>query len=124
MSKVLEVDANDWQKEVLESEVLTVVDFWHEHCSWCIKLNPVIEEVAKELEEVRFVKMNVLKTMDNRKIAIENGIMSTPTLIFFCKGRSVSHHLGFLPKDDLKKKIEEIIEEYKACIRQSTPLET
>ena len=67
------------------------------------------------------MKLNVLKTPDNRKIAIENGIMSTPTLMFFCEGRSVSHHLGFLPKDDLKEKIKEVIEEHKKCIRQSTP---
>lgn len=125
MSSVLEVHADDWKQEVLESKVLTVVDFWHESCPWCIRLNPVFDDVAKDYEgKVKFAKLNVLETADNRKIALEHGIMSTPTLMFFCEGRSVRQHLGFMSKDDLKKKIEETIKEHKDCIEQSTPLKT
>ncbi|MFW6117049.1 MAG: thioredoxin family protein [Thermoproteota archaeon] len=125
MAKVLEVDVDDWEQEVLQCDVLTVVDFWHDFCSWCKKLNPILEEVAEEYkEEIRFVKMNILEPPDNREIAREHGIMSVPTLMFFCEGRSVRQYLGFMPKDDLKEKIEETLEEYEDCIKRSTPLET
>ncbi len=125
MNNVSEVNADDWKEEVLESEILTIVDFWHERCPWCIRLNPVFSEVADEYDgKVKFVKLNILETPENRKIALEHGVMSTPTLVFFCDGRSISQHLGFVPRDDLKKKIEDMIEEHEDCIKKSTPLTT
>jgi len=62
MGSVLEVNADSWEREVIESGVLTVVDFWHNHCPWCIRLDPVFREVAEEYEgRIKFVKLNVLE---------------------------------------------------------------
>ncbi|MEM1581054.1 MAG: thioredoxin domain-containing protein [Candidatus Bathyarchaeia archaeon] len=124
MLSVLEVNAEDWEKEVLQSDVLTVVDFWHERCPWCIRLNPVFEEVAEEFKDkVRFVRFNVLKNPRNREIAIRNGVMGTPTVAFYCSGRYLGSIVGFIPKDHLKHAIEDIMERYKECVKQSTKLE-
>ncbi|MBS7622036.1 thioredoxin, partial [Candidatus Bathyarchaeota archaeon] len=76
MSAVLDVDAEDWEMEVLRSDILTVVDFWHERCPWCIQLNPIFEEVADEYKDkAKFVRFNVLKSPRNRDIAIRYGVM-------------------------------------------------
>jgi len=111
MGTVLDVDAGGWRQEVLNSSILTVVDFWHHRCLWCIKLNPIFNEVAEEYKDkIKFVKLNVLETPANRELAIRHGIMSTPTLMFFCEGRTVGQALGFMPKEHLKKLIDDMLE--------------
>lgn len=124
MSNVLDVDAEDWEREVLQSDVLTIVDFWHERCPWCIMLNPIFEEVAEEYRDrVKFVRFNVLKSSRNRDIAIRNGIMGTPTIAFYCNGRYLGSIVGFTPKTRLERIIKDFMEHYKECVKQSTKLE-
>jgi len=124
MSNVLDVDAEDWDKEVLRSNILTVVDFWHDRCPWCILLNPIFEEVAEEYTgRVKFVRFNVLKSSWNRDIAIRNGVMGTPTIAFYCNGRYLGSIVGFIPKEHLKHIIEDFMFRYKECVKQSTKLE-
>jgi len=123
MGTVLDMKADDWEQEILESDILTIVDFWHDRCPWCLQLNPIINEVSEEYKEkVKFVKLNVLENPANREIAIHHGIMSTPTLMFFCEGRPVSQTLGFMPKENLRKLIEDMLQKHKECIKQSTKL--
>lgn len=51
-------------------------------------LNPIFEEVARGYKDrVKFVRFNVLKNPRNKNIAIENGVMGTPTIAFYCSGR-------------------------------------
>ncbi|MCX8170889.1 MAG: thioredoxin family protein [Candidatus Bathyarchaeota archaeon] len=124
MANVFDVDAESWEREVLQSDILTVVDFWHERCPWCIMLNPIFEEVAKEYRDrVKFVRFNVLKSPKNRNIAIRNGVMGTPTIAFYCSGRNLGSVVGFIPKDHLKHVIEDMMKRYRECVKQSTKLE-
>ena len=125
MGTVLDVNAGDWEQEVLESDILTVVDFWHDRCPWCLRLNPIFNEVAEEYEDkIKFVKVNVFETPANRELAVRHGIMSTPTLMFFCEGRSVGQALGFMPKEHLKKLIDDVLEKHRECMKKSTELKT
>jgi len=125
MGTVLDVNASSWEQEVLKSDILTVVDFWHDRCPWCLQLNPIFNEVSEEYKEkVKFVKLNVLETPANRKIAIHHGIMSTPTLMFFCEGRPVGQALGSMPKEHLKKLIDDMLKKHRECLKRSTKLET
>jgi len=48
MNSVLEVTSKNWEKEILQSENLVVVDFWHNQCSWCERLAPLYDEIANE----------------------------------------------------------------------------
>jgi thioredoxin 1 len=124
MPNVLDVNAENWEEEVLQSDILTIVDFWHERCPWCIMLNPVFEEVAEEYEgRVKFVRFNVLRSPRNRDIALKNGIMGTPTIAFYCSGRHLGSIVGFVPKEHLIHVIEDMIKRYRECVRQSTKLE-
>ncbi|MFQ6127210.1 MAG: thioredoxin family protein [Candidatus Heimdallarchaeota archaeon] len=123
MRSVLEVNASNWEQEVLQSDMLTIVEFWHNRCPWCTELAPIFNEVAEEYKDkIKFVKLNVLENPGNRKIAIHHGIMSTPTLMFFCEGRSVGKDVGFMPKERLKKILDDMLEKHKECIKQSTEL--
>jgi len=125
MGSVLEVNAVNWEREVLRSDILMVVDFWHEHCPWCIRLNPIFDEIAKEYKgKINFAKLNVLENPENREIAIHYGVMGTPTLIFFCKGRPVEGVAGFMPKERLKNILDNMLERHTECIGQSTELKT
>lgn len=123
MENVLEVTFENWEQEVLQSDILTVVDFWHHHCPWCAKFNPLLDEVAGEYKDkIKFVKFNVLANPDNRKVAVRYGIMGTPTLMFFCNKRSVGQTVGFMTKEDLRKTLADRLEKHINCIKQSTEL--
>ena len=114
---ILEIDAENWEKQILESDMLTVVDFWHEKCPWCLKLNPILDEVAREYRgKIKFVKVNVLKNQENRRLALEYGVMSTPTLMLFHKGKPIGQVIGFISKEKLRKVLNDMlkrIETYK-----------
>jgi len=125
MSSVLDVNAESWESDVLKSESLVVVDFWHEHCSWCIKLNPIYDQVAEEYKDkAKFAKLNVLKTPDNQQLAAKYGVMGTPTIKFFCQGRPVQEAVGFMPGENIKKIVDEVLVKHQECVRHSTELKT
>ena len=123
--RVLDVNADDWEKEVLQSDTLVLVDFWHERCPWCKRLEPIYNEVAEEYRDrVKFAKINVLSSHENQHVAVEYGVMGTPTLIFFCDGRPVGTAVGFQPKERLKQLVDDMISKYRECIDKSTELKT
>ena len=123
MGSVAEVNKSNWEQEVLESKMLTVVDFWHDRCPWCLRFNPVIDEVAEEYKgKIRVLKLNVLASPENRTLAVSHGIMGTPTLIFFCDGRPIESVAGYMPKERLEKTLNDVIEKHRDCVKQSTAL--
>ena len=125
MRSVLEANADNWEREVLKSDLLMVVDFWHDRCPWCIRLNPILDEVANEYDgQIKFAKFNILESSDNKEIAIHYGIMSTPTLKFFCEGRPIEEIVGFMPKERLMRMLGDILERHRECIKQSTEIKT
>ena len=123
MSDVIELSSDMWDKEVLSSEGPVVIDFWHNMCGWCLKLNPIFEQMPEHFENVKFAKMNVLDSAENRKTAMGIGVMGTPTIKVFCSGRDIGELVGFRTMEDLKKDLKEIIDKHETCLEQSTPLE-
>lgn len=103
MSLVNLTDAS-FKKEVLESDIPVVVDFWAPWCGPCKMVAPVMEELAKEYDKK--VKLCKLDVDSNSKIPSQYGIMSIPTLIFFKNGTILEQVVGAVNKAELKKKIE------------------
>ena len=123
MQTVLEVNGDDWNKEILESPYLTVVDFWHEGCLWCKKLEPIFKEVAEEYKsKAKFASFNVLASSENQSIAIEYGLMGVPTIGFFCAKRPVEIVVGFQQKERLKQLVDKVVANHKECLEKSTQI--
>ena len=72
------VTAVNFEKEVLESDVPVLVDFWAAWCTPCKMLSPIVDEAAKEREDVKFCKVNIDQESE---LAMRYGVMSIPTLI-------------------------------------------
>ena len=104
MSTLHFTDAN-FKKEVLESNLPIMVDFWASWCGPCKMIAPHIDELAKEY--VGKMKIGKVDVDTNSKVATEYGVMSIPTIIFFKNGKIMSQHVGAVSKFDLKRKIEE-----------------
>lgn len=121
--KAIEISAGDWEREVLRSEKPVVVDFWHPMCGWCLKLNPIYDQLPERFGgRVKFVKINVLQSLENQRLALSLGILGTPTLKLFCNGRVVGEIVGYRPLDRLTEEIERLLERREECLDQSTPL--
>ena len=83
---------------------VVVVDFYANWCGPCKMLAPIIEDLAKELDDVSFVKINV---DENDELAREYSIMSIPTLIFSKDGKLINKHIGLINADRIKSIIDE-----------------
>lgn len=102
----MEVNLNkeNFEQEVLKSDKTVLVDFWATWCGPCQMIAPVIEDIANE-GKVKVGKVNV---DDEQELAINYGVMSIPTLIFFKNGNPVKEVVGFHSKSELEEIINEI----------------
>lgn len=96
-------DAN-FKSAVLESDKLSVVDFWAEWCGPCRAIGPVIDELSKDYEG----KVNIGKIdLDNNPVvSTDYGVTSIPTILFIKNGQVVDKQVGAVPKSVLDKKIQ------------------
>ena len=83
-------------------EGLVLIDFWATWCGPCKMIAPVLEEVSNEVNNARFVKIDVDA---NPNIANKYQIASIPTLMIFKNGAPVEALVGFMPKDSLKEAV-------------------
>ncbi|WP_126974257.1 thioredoxin [Gynurincola endophyticus] len=101
----LEITDTNFQEVVLNSDKLSVVDFWAEWCGPCRAIGPVIEELHKEYDgKVNVGKMNV---DNNSQVPVEYGITNIPAILFFKNGQLVDKLVGAHPKANFVKKIEQ-----------------
>ncbi len=104
--EVIFTDAN-FEKEVLESDIPVLVDFWASWCAPCLMVSPIVEEVGKEYEGK--AKVGRLNVEENPKITGEYGIISIPTLIIFKDGKPADQIIGAVPKDMIAKKLDAVL---------------
>jgi thioredoxin 1 len=98
------VTDEDFESQVLNSDIPVVVDFWAEWCGPCRMLGPILEETSKDLAgRVKILKMNV---DENPKIPSSHGIRGIPTMIMFKGGAVVDTKVGVLQKPQLISWIE------------------
>jgi thioredoxin 1 len=108
--KPISLTDEDFESEVLRAEVPVLVDFWAPWCGPCRMAGPVLDKIAEEYEgKVKVCKVNV---EDQRQVAIDNGIMSIPTLNFYKNGELVDQMTGVTPnyEPDIKKKLDSQLE--------------
>ncbi len=98
---IMEIEnAEQFQQEVINSEGTVFIDFYAEWCMPCKMMGPVIEELAKEHNEVKFVKINV---DENEDLAMKYNVISIPTMIVMKNGEVSKTFVGVTSKNDIVK---------------------
>mgnify|MGYP006386480177 FL=1 len=95
----LEVNAKDFEQEVLEAKETVLVDFWAPWCGPCRMQAPILEKFAEENPAIKVVKVNV---DDNQELAMEHNISSIPSLLVFKNGEAVDFAVGLQSKSALE----------------------
>lgn len=107
MANVANITDAQFEEKVLQSDGPVVVDFWAPWCGPCLRLAPILEEVAQEMSDrLTVYKLN---TDENQQAPTNYRVMSIPTLIVFKDGQEVDRIVGALPKDVLQQKLEAAI---------------
>jgi thioredoxin 1 len=102
--KTVETTDANFHTEVIKSETPVVVDFWAVWCGPCRLIAPIVEELATEYDgKVKFAKLDV---DHNSATAMQYNVMSIPTLGVFKGGEMVDRIIGYMPKPELKRRIE------------------
>ena len=97
-----DVNDNNFQAEVIESETAVLVDFWAPWCGPCRIVAPILEEIAAEHADLRIVKLNI---DDNQQTAAAFDVLSIPTMILFRGGEPVKKVIGAYPKKKLEAQL-------------------
>ncbi len=107
MSAAIHATDSSFKKDVLESTVPVLVDFWAEWCGPCRMVAPVLDELAKEYDgKIKIAKLNV---DENQQVSSDFHIRSIPTLLFFKNGQMVKQLVGAHPKNRLDVEIQEVL---------------
>ncbi len=102
-----EITDSNFTETVLNSDQLTLIDFWAQWCGPCRAIAPIIEELAKEYEGKAVIgKVDVDQ---NQEIAMTYNIRSIPTLLFIKNGEVVDKHVGSTTKAVLKGKLDKYL---------------
>ena len=107
VANMVTLTVENFSEEVLKSTTPVVVDFWAEWCGPCKMIAPVLDELATEYDgKVKIGKVNI---DEHQQLAINYGINSIPTLLFFKNGQVADQVVGMRSKRDLKTSFDRVL---------------
>ena len=107
MADLFEVTDENFETEIMKSDIPAMVDFWAEWCGPCKMVGPVVEQLSKEYKgKIKIGKMNV---DNNRETPGKFGIRSIPTLILFKGGEVAQTIVGAQPKSYIEEEIKKVL---------------
>lgn len=106
---VVNLSSENFQEEVMNSDLPVLVDFYAEWCGPCKMISPIVDELAEKYDgKIKVGKLDIDQAQD---IAGSHGVMSIPTLIFFKNGEKAEESTGALSKEQLEELIQKVIGE-------------
>ncbi len=96
--KVIEVNKNNFEKEVINSDKKVLVDFNADWCGPCKMLKPIVEEFADNNDEIKVVSINI---DEEEELSEKYNVLSIPCLVVFDKGKEVKRSVGLISSDDI-----------------------
>lgn len=107
MSSEIKLTSANFQKEVLESPVPVLVDFWAEWCMPCKMIGPAVAQIAEAFNgRIKVGKVNV---DEESELASKFGIISIPTLMVFKEGQVVRQKVGAMPRHEIEKMFSDLL---------------
>jgi len=104
---IININKENFEDEVLNSPLPVIIDVHASWCGPCMQMAPIFEELEKELRDIyKFVKLNV---DEGRDLSIQYGVTSVPTFVFIKDKEVKGKEIGYMSKEDLKVKIEELL---------------
>ena len=92
----ININKNNFQREVMDSEQPVLLDFWAPWCGPCRMVAPIVEEIARERKDIKVGKVNV---DEQPELASRFGVMSIPTLVVMKDGKIVNQAMGARSKN-------------------------
>jgi len=99
MDDIMSVTSENFEAEVLKSDKKVLIDFYADWCGPCKMLSPIVEEVAKENESIKVVKVNIDY---NQALAVKYGVSSIPTLVVIENGETKNVSVGLISKEEVE----------------------
>lgn len=100
----VKITTENFETEVLQSEIPVLVDFYADWCGPCKMMGPVLEEIAKEFEGK--LKVGKCNTDDNMLLAQKYRVASIPNMQLFKGGQVVANYIGYMSKGELQEKLQ------------------
>ena len=95
-SAVIDVNTSNFETEVINSDKKVLIDFYADWCGPCKRLSPIVDKVAKENIDVKFVRIDV---DNNKELANRYNVSSIPTLVVIENGEEIDRSVGLIPED-------------------------
>ena len=116
MADITDIEADAFDEIVKSSDVPVVLEFWIRSCDFCRKFKPVYEQLPDMFGgRVRLLRMNMLKSIENLRLAEGMGVEQTPTTKVFCVGNEVGEIVGYRTLEEVVRDLNSIFESSEEC---------